>query len=242
VQVPDFEEEKEAAGRFLLDAIIKARLIPLGALQAAVDAEGRFCVARTPRLGPYFSIGELAEEPAVATVGSRVVVQPDFSVVVIGLSTGPLADLAPFCERVTRGGTPGAVQLKITREAVIRAVGHGLSVDQILKRLETHSSHALPPNVILEIKEWGGRVRKVKVESIKVIRCPDRETADRVASALRKSVERLNDTLLALDAAGITAVDRKKLQEHGLLVEGSAKGDSDKPAKKKAKPRTSRRW
>ena len=173
--IADFDEDKEAAGRLLLEALIKVRLIPLGAMHAAVDTEGRLCVVRTNRLGPYFGIGKIEEEPTVAAVGSKVVIQPDFSVVVIGLSTGPLADLAPFCERVTRGGTPGAVQLKITREAVIRAVGHGLTVEQILNRLDTHASHAIPPNVKLEIKEWGGRVRRVSVGTIKIIRCPDRE-------------------------------------------------------------------
>ena len=30
----------------------------------------------------------------------RVVVQPDFSVILIGLNPAPVAELAPFCERV----------------------------------------------------------------------------------------------------------------------------------------------
>ena len=237
--VRPFEEEQETVGRLLLQGIILTRLIPLGGFQAAIDDQGRVCVARTDRLGPYFGIGRIAEEAPEAAVGTRVVVQPDFSVVVIGLATAPLADLAPFCERVTRGGTPGAVQFKITRQSVVRAVGHGLSGDVILQRLRTYASKDLPANVEREIKEWSGRVRKVKPETLKVIRCPDRETADRIATVLRKSVERLNESLLGLNAA-LTQAERKKLQEQGILIEGGVKSGGKKAKAKRAKPSWSR--
>ena len=102
--VPPFEEEIEEFTRQALGTFMRARLIAMGCLQTARDDEGRLLVARTPRLGAFFGLEPMPEESGPAKSDSqRVVVQPDFSVVVIGLGTAALAELAPFCDRTTRG-------------------------------------------------------------------------------------------------------------------------------------------
>src|SRR5205823_2278178 len=155
--VPALEEVREKAGKEALRDIVFHRLVPLGCLRLAVDAGNRLCVARTPRLAAYFELGPMPETPGAEAVdGSKVVVQPDFSVVVIGLSTAALAELAPFCERPGQGKKgPGAAVMKITRESVTRAIGQGLKPKQILDRLRKHASHEPPANVLREIREWG---------------------------------------------------------------------------------------
>ena len=106
--VPPIEEPREQAGRDLIDLFVRRRLIPLGCVRAAIDDEGKICIAREPLLDAYFgrkvTMAELTPTPEAA---ARVVVQPDFSVIVIGLNPAPAAELAPFCERTTRGGLRG---------------------------------------------------------------------------------------------------------------------------------------
>ena len=234
--VPPLEERREEVGRQVLINLILARLIPLGCVRAAVDGEGKLCVARSPRLDAYFGRKVKPADLAGVSAGAaetRVVVQPDYSIAIIGLDPAPAAALAPFCERSSRGGGPGAVLLKLTRESVVKAIGHGLKPGEILARLEKYASHDLPANVRREVVEWSAWVRPVTIAPITLIRCPDRESADRVVGALRSRVDRLNDTTLALDNAKLTPADRDKLRSQGILIQTVADPKAPKPKAKR---------
>jgi hypothetical protein len=218
--VPPLEEERDAVGRALLDAFIHWRLILLGCVRTAIDAEGKICIARERRLDAYFGreIPTTEMAPAVDSA-ARVVVQPDFSVIVIGINPTAAAELAPFCERAKGGSSQGALILKITRESVIKAVGHGLAPAQIVERLQRHASHEVPANVLHEVRDWSNWVRRVAPATITVIRCPDRDTADRVMGALKRQAERLNDTVVSIGLVKLTAAERNKLRAQGIIVE-----------------------
>src|SRR6185437_1906786 len=108
-------------------------------------------IARRPRLDVYFGRDASAvETPEAAASVTRVVVQPDFSVIVIGVDLAPVAELVPFCERVRERSDAGAVTLRITRASVVRAVTAGLSDTEILDRLQRHCGTPLPGNVVHE--------------------------------------------------------------------------------------------
>jgi hypothetical protein len=237
--VPALEEEVEAAGQTCLDAILRQRLIPLGCVQPAVDEAGELCIARLPRLDRYFGHAPAATEAVEETPAAapRVIVQPDFSVVIIGLNPAPAAELAPFCERQKGRAGEGALVLKITREAVLKAVSHGLAAAEILARLRRHASNEVPANVLREVQEWGDWVRQVSCTTLTVLRCPDRASADRVASALGKQAERLSDTVVALAGDGLATAERKKLQSQGIIVQG---GEKSKPATRARKKKRRR--
>ena len=124
---PALEEPREEAGRLLIDAFVRRRLIPLGCVRAAIDDEGRHLhCTPTPLRRLFRPRGRPAGLAPAAEVAARVVVQPDFSVIVIGLNPAPAAELAPFCERASAGSGQGAMVLKITRESVVKAVSQGL--------------------------------------------------------------------------------------------------------------------
>ena len=106
--IPPLEELREEAGRSLIESFVRGRLIPLGCVRTAIDAEGKVCIARERRLDAYFGREVPAAELApAADEAAKVVVQPDFSVIVIGLNPTAAAELAPFCERATGGGGGG---------------------------------------------------------------------------------------------------------------------------------------
>lgn len=232
-------EKREAAGRTLIESFIRRRLIPLGCVRAALDDEGNVCVARRPRLDAYFGREVPRSEMApTADAAARVVVQPDFSVIVIGPNPAAAAELAPFCERTTGGAGHGAMTLKLTRDSVVKAVGHGLEPDEVVARLRRHASNEVPANVLHEVKQWSTWVRRITPTNLTVLRCPDRETADRVMSALRKQAERLNATMVALDAKKLTPADRTRLVAQGIVVETPVgAGAERKPAAKPKKKR-----
>jgi hypothetical protein len=227
--VPPLEEQREEAGRLLLDAFVRRRLIPLGCVRAAIDDEGRLCIAREPRYDAYFGRKVArADLTPISEVAVRVVVQPDFSVIVIGLNPAPAAELAPFCERTTQGGGQGAMVLKITRESVVKAVSQGLKPAEIVARLQRHASNEVPANVLREVQDWSNWVRRVTSSTLTVLRCPDRDTADRVMVALKRQAERVNDTLVAIDQKKLSATERNKLRSHGIIVQGDSEAREGK--------------
>jgi hypothetical protein len=238
-QVPALAEPLEAAAEVALRTILAARLIPLGCFRVGLDEAGDAVIARHPRYDAYFGRPVAAEDLVGAPTGSaKVVVQPDFSVVVIGPDPAPAAELAPFCERPKGLAGQGALVFKITRESVLKAVANGLTADQITKRLERHATTAVPANVLKEVATWGGWVRRVRPETLTVLRCPDRDAADRVVSALGKQVERLSDTLVSLPAPTVSAAHRTKLLNLGIVVEAPAA----RPKAPASKTTKRRRW
>ncbi|MBX6311719.1 MAG: helicase-associated domain-containing protein [Isosphaeraceae bacterium] len=223
--VHPLEEQLAAAGTIALADLLKERLIPLGAVWIARDEAKQLFIARHPRLDAYFGRKVAPADLAGAALDgqTRVIVQPDFSVVVIGLNPAPAAELAPFCERAATGRSgQGAQVLKITRDSVTKAVMHGLTADEILARLQRHSAHELPANVVKEVRSWGVWVRRAELATLTVLRCRDRETADRVAAALGKQAERVGETIVGLPQAKLGSAERAKLQAQGILVEGGA--------------------
>ena len=231
--VPPLEELREEAGRALIDGFVRRRLIPLGCVRAAIDAEGKVCVARERRLDAYFGREVAAAEMAPApAAGARVVVQPDFSVILIGPNPTAAAELAPFCERTTGGSSRGAMILKVTRDSVVRAVANGLEPGEIADRLRRHASHEVPANVLHEVRAWSSWVRRVTPATLAVLRCPDRDTADRVMGALKRQAERLNDTLVAVEGK-LAAGERNKLRAQGIIVEGDSATTSGRPKARK---------
>jgi Helicase conserved C-terminal domain len=217
-RVHDLDDSLEAESRTFLERHIKERLVPLGCVTVGVDSVGQICIARNSRYDAYFGkapmTADLVEEGMPT---AKVVVQPDFSIIIIGANPTPAAELAPFCERVKGHAAQGSMTLKICRESVIKAVEHGMNAGEILKRLEKHASNALPTNVIHEVKMWSGWVRKVDVKTMVVIQCPDDETADRVMTALRTRGERLGATTIGMNQMSLNTADRKALKRLGVV-------------------------
>lgn len=217
--VPPLFERREEVARSMLAALFHKRLIPLGCVQTAVTARHILCVARTPRLDAYFGRKPAAAETSTpAPSQTRVVVQPDFSIIVIGVDMAPAAELVPFCDREKHGGH-GALTLRLTRESLVRAVAQGMSPSEIIGRLQGVASNDVPANVLRQVSDWCGWVRRAKVSTGTIIRCPDAETADRVVAVLRKEVERLSESVVLLRRRSLSAAERSKLREQGVLID-----------------------
>jgi hypothetical protein len=231
--LPPLEERLEEVSRQVLRGFVQSRLIPLGCVQVGRDREDAPLIARLPRLDSFFGHGAPARDgPGEAPAATRVVVQPDFSVVVIGLDPGPAAELAPFCERVRGSAGSGSMTFRLTRDSVVTAIAAGLAADEVMARLQRCASNPVPGNVRQEVRGWCDWVRTVTTGPATLIRCPDSDTADRVQSSLGKKAERLNPTTVALAGGRLATAERQKLRQQGVLVEGGA-GEEKPKAKKK---------
>jgi len=238
--IPTDEEERAKVCRDVLLTMMVRRLFPLGCLRLAVDHDGGLCVARLPALDVYFGReGAKLELAGGKPEETKVVVQPDFSVIVIGLNPAPAAELAPFCERTNKNAGAGAIVLKLSRSSVIKAVSHGLSADEVIGRLKHFANNEVPANVLHDVTAWCGWVRRVQPETLILLRCGDRETGDRVSSAVGKQGERLNETTVAIPRASFSATLRAKLQAQGILAE---KGDSTATPKRPKAKKKRRAW
>jgi hypothetical protein len=214
--VPPLEEHLRDAARTLLGDFLFYRLFVLGCVQMARGAGGQRLFARLPRLDAYF--GKVKAAPPPAPLPTRVVVQPDFTIVVIGLDPAPVADLAPFCDRLRGSSTQGSLTFRLSRASLFRGLAGGLQPDDVLARLRRHASNELPGNVLTEVETWTGQARTVDVATATLIHCPDADTAGRVASALGKLAQRVGEKVVALDTQGISPALRLKLQAEGILL------------------------
>ncbi|ADV64175.1 hypothetical protein Isop_3618 [Isosphaera pallida ATCC 43644] len=227
------EQIRQCAERLVRNHLL-LRLVPWGAVQLGVDARGKATVRRLPALREWFRAagadpvaqadgqsdrdgGETA--PPQREPPTRVVVQPDFSVMVIGPDDGPVVDLRPYSQGPSGPIQPGSVVFKLTRESVQRAVVQGHSLATLLAVLQTRSDKTPPANVIRQLETWGASVRSVTAELRILLRCDDAETADRVMAALGKAqVERLTPTLVALQRPRLGTAEENRLREQGVRL------------------------
>jgi hypothetical protein len=224
--VPPLGEFLEEVACTALEGLVLGRLAGLGCVQLAQDDRGRLLLARLPRLDVYFGKAEVTPS-APQSESTRVVVQPDFSVIIIGLNPAPMAELAPFCERVRGQVSAGSLSLRLTRESVLKGLAAGLPPGEVLARLEKHASTPVPKNVATELRGWCNWVRAVTPSPATLLRCPDSDTADRVMGVLGKHAERIAEKVVALAAEGLTTALRQKLQAQGILIEGGRKRKRD---------------
>lgn len=233
--LPALEEQFEPAGRRLLSDLVRERLIPFGCVQAAHDHQKQLLIRRTPRLDWFFG---KAEPPAATESGStRVLVQPDFSIVVIGLDPAPAADLVPFCTRVQGMPGSGSLTLKISKESVMKAIEAGFPPGEVLPRIQKHAQGKVPSNVAREVGDWCAGVRSVTPLPAIVLHCPDATATERVLSVLGKKVARVSDTLVLWLDGKPGSVERQKLLLQGILLAELEETGGKKAKKGKRKKR-----
>ncbi len=111
--VPPQQEAREDVGRNLIYAFLSRRLIPLAVSRWRLTQPIR-SASPVDRASTRTSTVRLPRRAGRAASGgpARVVVQPDFSVIVIGLNPAPAAELALFCERTTTASSQGLPHLE----------------------------------------------------------------------------------------------------------------------------------
>ena len=91
---------------------------------------------------------------------------------------------------------------------MVKAVSNGLNPEEIVRRLDRHSSKKVPANVLRQVKDWSSWVRRVTSSSRTLLRCRTGDTADRVMVAIKSQAERVSDTIVAYGPTTLSEADR----------------------------------
>jgi hypothetical protein len=105
----------------------------------------------------------LAEEvPSVdrPADGGRVIIQPSFQILAMGpVPLGCLARLDLLATRVR--ADRAAMEYRLTRESVYRALQSGMGAAQVMDTLRAVSDTDLPQNVLRSLEEWGAHQERI---------------------------------------------------------------------------------
>ena len=205
-------ESLDSEARIMLEDFLFKRLIPLGGAELGCG-QGKKTVFRLNEIGRYY-IGATREFPTSdSPANGRVIVQPNFEIMILGSHLLAEADLAAICERT--GSKSGAV-FRITRQSIQQALHQGATTDSILATLRGLSDCELPANVVTEIGGWSSSRKTFFTRAATLLVCPDATVAARIRGLLPASTVPLNDTTLEL-IAPLTTPQRRKLEAAGIF-------------------------
>ena len=234
--VPMKPEIMEATWRALLNQFFWERLIPLGAVDAGPDGQGRLCFRLNPVGQCLIGLLENFEYGHVAA-DKTALVQPNFEIVFLQPNLAAEIDLARFAERC---GKRVGTLFRLTRKAAIKAAAMGLAVEDALQSLRNYSAKDLPNNVVEELRSWFASCRHISFRHSWLFAVPEPETALRLRQALGPQCRVVNDTLLEYHATNLDSHVRKTLREEGLFLDLAASNNGKERPVQKARVRVQR--
>jgi hypothetical protein len=128
-------------------------------VQAAQDDEGRWLVRLAP-LGR--AVLGLSPTPAATAFPKTLLVQPNLEVLAYrqGLTPHLVAELTRFAAWQNLGA---ACTLRLGPDTVYRGLETGYSLEEIIRLLQQHSVHELPPGVVESLKTWANKRERLTV-------------------------------------------------------------------------------
>lgn len=191
-----------------------ARLCSLGALDLRSDAEGRLGLVLTEVGRWLYDKAETwslpAAEKAIAVVGG------DFTVTLLEASLELEAELAAFAEPVSGAGGAGAAY-RLTRKSVQKAAHGGFGAEKMIAVLAAWSKHALPANVVHEVKAWAGARKTFKVREAVLVEGDDPLAVAELLASAPKDFERVSPTVLAYTGKAKPSALMQRLAKKGFL-------------------------
>ncbi len=162
-----------------------------------------------------------------------LIIQPNFEVLVMepcmpALYTLPRYAVIEQIGRVSR--------FILTREALLRGLSSGLSLDEILAFLEQHSQKGLPQNIAYTLRDWARQYKEVRVSRVLLLDVGDDELAAQLAGSSKLAalgLRRLGPTALAVPGDTNVRDLRRMLKKLGVAVKFGSdleEPDDDEPA------------
>lgn len=217
VTLPFASDYEWLAKRFFTLVFLR-QLLPMGCFSCAVH-KTELLVKRQPLMELYF--GEEVPKDVFAGMDQnqgKVVVQPDYSIIIIGDAGAAAAELAEFCEVSPGKQSGGAMTLRLTREAIFNAVANGLDARSVGERLRHHATGKLPANVAKQVEEWAAWPQRAQVSTATLIECPSREVGDRVMAVLGIKALRVNDEEIVVRYGELSTQDHVRLRKSGIVI------------------------
>jgi hypothetical protein len=196
----------------------------LGMVDVGLDSRGRVVAARVTPLGRGVLTGAAAALPA-RVGGARLVVQPNFEVIVLD-ATASLDLMARLDSFATARSVDRAAIYHLTREALVAALQGGARLAEIERLLEEESGGPLPQNVRYSLTEWARQFERVTVRrAATVLEADDSAQLDDwlAEPAIGRLLgERLGPTVALVPAANLAAVAERLRRLGGWREENAA--------------------
>ena len=100
--------------------------------------------------------------------------------------SGPGRRLIWFSASTERAAATAPWTLRLTRESVVKAVAYGMKPAEIVDRLRRLATNEVPSNVLRQVSDWCGWVRRANASTAMIVRCQDSETADRIVAVMKR--------------------------------------------------------
>ncbi|MCB1098722.1 MAG: helicase-associated domain-containing protein [Verrucomicrobiae bacterium] len=154
-----------------------------------------------------FGAPEIRDDRPDAT-SPFLVVQPNFDVIahVRGVEPAALAAVTPFLKRVSKASGE-ALEFRLDRESVYRALEAGLTCDEIRSRLEKSALETIPAVVERALTDWSGKRESLVLrKNVCLIMHQKKEDGNNVAGT--SYVRAISDTCSAAPGSKAAAVKR----------------------------------
>ena len=133
--------------------------------------------------------------------GSSIIVSSDFSVMASGRISIPLYLIAD----PVRSGTVS--EWTITKESIRKAIQHGLTGQDIIEALMSHSEEAMPESVASRILSW-----EEMLSSARAVRCIMLSLNERTARIVSALSPRLKEYMIAEPSQGLMLMDGRHVE------------------------------
>ncbi len=180
---------------WLVEGLCRAGVIEL----ARRGREKRpWAIRLTPLGGMLLGLEIPADAP---NNGVALIVNPDHEIIAFPENSTPnlIQELGRFAKRVK---ADFALHYHLSHESVQEAAASGMTADEILEILSSHTRHGIPDNVAFSIRDWCEKLLHVKSRRLWILEVAKKEEMDRIvglAEIKNMIVSRLNDTMAEVE-------------------------------------------
>lgn len=151
-----------------------------------------------------------------------LIVQPNFELLLLEPDFPTLYSVLPFTQAQQ---ISVASRLTLTRASLLRAIEHGMRIDEVLSTLEKSSQKELPQNVIYTLKDWVKDYKEVTISQVYLFEVDSEEIASHLCSSpkLQKlqtgfGLRKIGPCMLVIESS-INLLELKRLLEkEGITV------------------------
>jgi hypothetical protein len=212
----------------LLIGMLKSTLYELGIVALGYDCD-TLPATRAERNPDAICLTELGVEVLKGDLGlaqtpteQPLVMQPNFEIVLLEPHMPALYWLVRFAQPEQIGRSS---RFKVTREALLRSMTDGTTVDDLLAFLARHSQKALPQNVIYTLNDWARQYKATRLSRVVLIEVDDEALATELCESpkLRElGLRRVGPLALATPEGAAVRAVRRAIERAGYAATAGA--------------------
>ena len=156
---------------------------------------------------------------AYVAADKALIVQPSFDVLLLEPHMPALYWLVRFAQVEQLGR---ASRFKLTRDALLRALSEGLTLDDFIAFLSSHSQMELAQNVIYTMRDWARQYKETRLSSVVLIEVDDEELATELCASVKLrdlGLRRVGPQALAAPEGKALRVIRRAIERAGYVTQ-----------------------